>query len=264
MAATLKRPFLGVLAAIAITTTMDATGYSALSALPLFPLMGVLWYLGRFSRRRMGFVAGRLSHYALAALYPLAVLGVLTLVTTVAGVTDTAGTEWSKVWFDLTAIVVSTIVVAVVTEEGFFRGWLWASLERAGRTPGRIIVWSGIAFSLWHVSAASLGAGTRLPAAQIPVYLADVFAMGVIWGLLRAVSGSVVVASVSHGLWNGGAYVFFGFGSKVGALGIRETGVFGPEAGVFGLVLNLVFAVALWRYWKAGGHAAEPSPVADS
>jgi len=35
---TLKQAIIGVLLAIAITTTMDATGYSVFSALPLFPL----------------------------------------------------------------------------------------------------------------------------------------------------------------------------------------------------------------------------------
>jgi len=40
---------LGVAAAIAITTAMDATGYSMFSALPLFSLAGVFWYLQRLT-----------------------------------------------------------------------------------------------------------------------------------------------------------------------------------------------------------------------
>jgi hypothetical protein len=63
---------------------------------------------------------------------------------------------------------------------------------------------------------------------------------------MRWISGSVIVTSVSHGLWNGGAYVLFGFGSRTGALGIKDTAMFGPEVGVLGLVFNLVFAVGLW------------------
>jgi hypothetical protein len=84
--------------------------------------------------------------------------------------------------------------------------------------------------------------------------------MGAIWGMLRLISGSIIVASVSHGVWNGGAYVLFGFGSKVGALGIKETALYGPEAGVLGLILNLVFAAALWRWWKAGRSGVRPAP----
>ena len=74
--------------------------------------------------------------------------------------------------------------------------------------------------------------------------------MGAIWGLLRVLSGSVIVASVSHGIWNGGAYVFFGFGTKIGALGIKSTAIYGPEVGFLGLVLNLILCVAIWRWWK--------------
>ena len=63
MIKTLSRPTLGVLAAIAITTTMDATGLSTFSALPLFPLLGLFWYLQRLSRAEMGFAWGQWRHY---------------------------------------------------------------------------------------------------------------------------------------------------------------------------------------------------------
>src|SRR4029077_14847966 len=43
-------------------------------------------------------------------------------------------------------------------------------------------------------------------------------------------------------LWNGIAYVFFGFGTKTSALGIRDTAIFGPEIGILGLISNAVFA----------------------
>lgn len=248
---------LGVLVAIAVTTAMDASGLSAFSALPLFPLMGLFWYVERLSRPSVGFVWGRRSHYGLAMLHPLVVLGVVALITAVVGAANLAGTSWAKVWLNLALVGVSTILVAIVTEEGFFRGWLWASLERAGQKPSRILVWSSIAFSLWHFSAVTLKTGFDLPGSQIPVYMVNAAVMGAIWGLLRLISGSVIVASVSHGVWNGGAYVFFGFGTKVGALGVKETAVYGPEVGVLGLLLNLVFAAALWLWWKArGGRAA--------
>ena len=37
---------------------------------------------------------------------------------------------------------------------------------------------------------------------------------------------------------------------EVGALGIQNTAIFGPEVGVVGLTLNIVFAVLLWRWLK--------------
>src|SRR5947199_85313 len=147
MTRTLVRPILGVCLAIAITTTMDATGLLAFSALPLFPLMVLFWFWERFSRSDVGFVWGAPRAYLLAMLYPLAVIGA-------------------------------------------------------------------------------------------------------IWGLMRWISGSVFVSSVSHGLWNGMAYVLFGFGKKVGALGVANTALLGPEVGVLGLALNVVFAAALFLWWR--------------
>ena len=60
-------------------------------------------------------------------------------------------------------------------------------------------------------------------------------------------------------MWNGFAYVFFGFGTKVGALGIENTTLYGPEIGWAGLVLNVLFAAALWRWFERGGTGAQSS-----
>ncbi len=46
----MKFAFLGSVLAIAITTAMDATGYSMFSALPLFPLATIFWFLQKLSR----------------------------------------------------------------------------------------------------------------------------------------------------------------------------------------------------------------------
>ena len=142
--------------------------------------------------------------------------------------------------FDAVALA-SPVVVPLDVERAYFRA------------AGKLLnPWGGAEAMLTHAVSALFD----LPAAQIPVYMVNAVAMGVIWGLLRMISGSVIVASVSHGIWNGGAYVFFGFGTKVGVLGIKETAIYGPEVGVVGLVLNIVFAAALWRWWKASGSSA--------
>jgi len=246
-APSLRWPILGVLAAIAITATMDATGLSAFSALPLLPLMALFWYLQRLPRRSMGFIWGRWRHYGLALLYPALVLSVITLISTFAGAIDVSHTHWGKAALNCLLISVSTILVVILTEEGFFRGWLWASLERGGEEPTRIWIWSSIAFALWHVSAVVLNTGFNPPMAQVPTFLINAAVMGAAWGLMRWISGSVIVASVSHGVWNGFTYALFGFGTRTGALGIKETWLYGPEVGVLGLALNVVFVVALWR-----------------
>jgi uncharacterized protein len=250
MARDLRWPVLGVLLAVAVTTAMDASGLSVFSALPLLPLMGLFWWLQRLPRRSVGFTWGRWSDYVRAALYPLAVLGGAALIARAAGAVDLSQASWQKVGLHFAINAFSTFLVVIVTEEGFFRGWLWASLERAGVRPVRALVGSSVAFSLWHLSAVALPTGFDLPAAQIPVFLLNAALLGIVWGLLRWSSGSVIVASLSHGLWNGLAYELFGYGTKTGALGIRDTALYGPEVGLVGLALNAAFAIALWRWWR--------------
>jgi uncharacterized protein len=255
MSTSMQRPVLGVLLAIAITTAMDATGLTAFSALPLCPLLVLFWYLGRFSRTQMGFVWGQWQHYALATLHPIIVMGIIVLSAAVAGAIDVSKTEWPTAWRNFALVSVSTFLVASITEEGFFRGWLWGSLVRAGQNPRGVLIYSSIAFALWHLSAVLLDTGFKPPPAQIPVFILNAAVMGAIWGLLRGISGSVLVASMAHGLWNGGAYVFFGFGTRTGALGIENTALYGPEIGMLGLGLNVLFAAALWRW------GAYPAPA---
>ena len=93
--------------------------------------------------------------------------------------------------------------------------------------------------------------GFDLPASQIPVYLVNATVMGAIWGMLRLASGSVLVASVSHAVWNAVNYPLFAFGAKVGKLGVTETAIYGPEVGIVGLIANAVFAAVLWRWLKS-------------
>jgi CAAX protease family protein len=249
-AARLTVSIAGVLAAVAITTSMDATGLSAFSALPLCPLMLLLRYFQRISWRRIGFVWGQWRHYGLAILYPVVVLGILALISAAMKTVDVSHTHWGKAGVNFALISVSTILVAIVTEEGFFRGWFWASLEQVGVKGGRILIWSSVAFALWHWSAVVLDTGFNPPPAQVPVFMINAAVIGAIFGLLRWMSGSVIVASVSHGVWNGGAYALFGFGTKTGALGIKDTAIYGPEIGLLGLGLNVIFVVALWALMR--------------
>ena len=252
----LRWPILGVLAAIAITSTMDATGLTAFSALPLAALLALFWYLQRFSRRQVGFAWGRWRHYVLAVFYPSIVGAAITLIAMAAGATDFSHSNLKKAGINFLLLTVSTVLVAIVTEEGFFRGWLWASLERAGLGQTGILIWSSIAFALWHWSAVMLKTGFAPPRSQVPVFMLNAAVIGAVWGLIRWQSGSVVVSSVSHGVWNGMAYVLFGFGTRTGALGIKNTAIFGPEVGVLGLAMNVAVLAALWNWLKARGENA--------
>ena len=100
------------------------------------------------------------------------------------------------------------------------------------------------------ISAVTLATDYKPAPSQLPIFFINAAVIGIVWGILRWMSGSIIVASCSHGLWNGIAYVFFGFGTKTGALGIGNTALFGPEIGVLGLVSNAVFALLLWQWWR--------------
>jgi membrane protease YdiL (CAAX protease family) len=239
--------WLGVALAIAITTVMDATGYSMFSALPLAPLFFLFWWWQKFSRAQVGFAWGKVRHYGLALAYPLMVVPALALIALAIGAVDVSGTDWNKTLINLAVMTLSTALVTIVTEEGFFRGWLWASFKHADRSDRQVLVLTSLIFAAWHISAVSLETGFDLPARQIPIYLVNATLIGMNWGLLRLASGSIIVASISHGLWNGLAYLLFGFGDETGALGIEETWLYGPETGLLGIALNLAFVAWLWR-----------------
>ncbi len=236
----------GVVAAIAITTTMDATGYSIFSSLPLFPLTALFWYLQKFSRTEIGLVWGPPYAYGLAIAYPVVVLGIIGLAAFTAGAVDTSETDWNKTVLNMALMSSTGVVMVMITEEGFFRGWLWAALKRAGKSDTYVLVWTSLAFTVWHVSAISLDTGFDVPANEIPIYLVNATLLGLIWGLLRQISGSVVVAAVCHAVWNGIDYPLYGFGERVGALGIEQTHIYGPEVGVVGVGVNLAVAAALF------------------
>jgi len=239
----------GALTAIIVTTTMDATGYSMFSALPLFPLAAFFWYLQKFSFAEIGLSIGSGRDYAWVLAHPLFVLGLVAAIAWLFSAVNTADANWKNAVLNIGISSSMGILMVLITEEGFFRGWLWASLKRAGKSDVYVLVWTSLAFTAWHISAISLDTGFDLPASEIPIYLVNATLIGFIWGTLRMVSGSVVVPAVCHAVWNGFAYALYGFGEKVGALGIEKTHIFGPEVGIFGIALNAAFAVILWRLY---------------
>ncbi|MEO2174793.1 MAG: CPBP family intramembrane glutamic endopeptidase, partial [bacterium] len=241
-------PISGVLLAIFITTTMDATGYAVFSALPLIPLAGLGWYLEKHSRQSIGLIWGPTYGYFIAILYPALVLGSITLITLALGATDTTDTDWEKTTINIALMSSTGIIMVLITEEGFFRGWLWASLGKAGLSERWVLVVSSLLFTIWHLSAVSLDTGFDLPLQEIPIYLVNATLLGLIFGMTRMLSGSVVVAAVCHAIWNGFDYPLFGFGKKIGSLGIDQIQIYGPEVGLLGIVFNGFFAAALW-YW---------------
>lgn len=249
----LRPALLGALAALAITATMDATGLTMFSFLPLLPLGLLGWFLQKHSLREMGIAWGSPGGYGLALLYPATVPVLLIIAAWVAGDVDTSATEWRPVLINLALIVSMGTLMGLLTEEGFFRGWLWAALGRAGLSRRGVLLASTAVFTLWHFSAVALTEEFGLAPAYWPVYLANVFLIGLSWALMRQHTGSILVPSVSHAVWNALVYEMFGMGDATGALGITKTHLFGPEVGLLGIAANLVFVGWLWRRVRPAG-----------
>jgi membrane protease YdiL (CAAX protease family) len=240
-------PALAMLAATATNAVLPGMG-----ALLLLPLLVLFWYLERFSRREMGFVPGSLRDYGLGLLHPLLVLSLIALVAWWSGAANIQNPDWSKVALDLAVTALTTILATIVTEDGFFRGWLWASLRRAGLTEQRVVLVTGIAFGIWHLPYGLLDTGYA-PLSELPLFIINASVIGVAWGLLRLISGSAVVVAVTHGIWNAAVYELFNNGAELGALGIQNISIFGPEAGVLALVLNLGYTLGLWLWYRRAG-----------
>lgn len=243
-------PAFGIVAAIATNTIANAGVLSGMGALLLLPLLVIFWYVERFSRSEMGFVPGRLRHYGLGLLHPVLVLSLMALVAWSTGATNIQNPDWSKVALAFAVAALTTTLGTIVTEDGFFRGWLWASLRRAGLTEPSVVLVTGIAFGVWHLPYALWGTGYAPFSAEVPLLIINASVIGIAWGLLRLNSGSVVVAAVTHGIWNGAVYELFNNGTEIGALGIQNTSIFGPEAGVLALGLNLGYTLGLWLWYR--------------
>jgi membrane protease YdiL (CAAX protease family) len=241
------RILLGVALAIALTTGLDATGFADFSALPLIPLFALFAWLDRIPRRELGLAQGTPDGYASALGHPIVVIGALAALASAAGAMDLSAFDSASAVRNVALSTGATFLLAIVTEEGFFRGWLWAVLTRHRISALATLSLTTVAFVLWHVSFVFVSSEFHFVQSDIPLFFINATLLGLIWGMLRLASGSIIVSSAGHGLWNGLTYVLFGVGSTPGALGIRNLALYGPEVGLYGAALNaLVLAVLCW------------------
>jgi membrane protease YdiL (CAAX protease family) len=243
-------PISAIIIAIVITTVMDFTGFINFSALPLLGISLIFWWLLRLSKVEIGLVSGKIKYFGYALLYPLVVLGITSIIAYIIGDFSFDDTNFEKIAINIAVGSTIGIIMVLITEEGFFRGWLWGAFRKSGLDSTKTLYATTLAFMLWHISAVTSGTSYGLPMTQVPVYLTNVILIGMIWGLLRSISGSVLVPAVSHAVWNAFAYELFGFGEKTGALGIQNTALLGPEVGYLGILLNGLFCIWLWKVSK--------------
>ena len=239
-------PLAAVVVAIGVTSGLDAVGLTAFSALPLLPLALLCWWRTPYPRRTVGLTLPSWRAYTPAIVHPLLVIGAITGSAAFCGAFEISNVAWGAAWPRIAAVSSAAIVVALFTEEGFFRGWLWPALEQRGMSSRAVWATTSLVFALWHLSGVLLPTGFDVPLARAPLFIVNAAVLGGIWGRMRMTCGSIIASSVAHGVWNGVAYVLFGYGMKSGALGIRNTTLYGPEVGALGLGLNVVLLGGLW------------------
>jgi membrane protease YdiL (CAAX protease family) len=233
--------------ALLITATMDATGYTVFSALPLIVLTFGFAWLAKVSPGELGFRTGNKRSYTAAFILPPLLLGVLSLASILLGADDSGSTDWRKSWTNIALMASTGIIMVAITEEGFFRGLLWALLERSGFSLRQTLMLTTALFVLWHLSAVLLKTEFAPPPALVPIFIINASLLGFIWGAMRQTSGSLWPPAIYHSVWNALAYELFGFGERTGALGVADTWLYGPETGLAGVCINTGVALFYLR-----------------
>jgi len=228
---------------------MKLTGEATWYALPLLTALIAVAWRGRLTREELGLRGGR-GFYPHATLLPLAAVGSVVWLATLVGVARVGETPIRMLGLQVSTMAVLTAFGALLTEDGFFRGALWGALHRAGRSSDEILIWTSTAYVVWYVPILWLTPAPVLGAEAFLVHVVNIWLLSLSWGVLRLVSGSVLVSAWSHGLWNGLAYTLFGFGAARGAMGVVDPLRFDPERGWAGIAVNATAVVVLWRWWR--------------
>jgi len=234
------------------------TGATIWYTLAISPLLIALWVGSRLSPPALGLRMGTPGAYLLALSYPVGVMGVTVGLTAIFGAIHVPVLPAPKIAFAMLQMVVVTFCLALMTEEGFFRGWLWGMLERAGRGRASVLLITSSAFCIWHLAIHLVMPRGGLSLPGLPAYLGNIFLLGINLGQLRMVSGSILAPALGHALWNALQYILFGFAAQTGVLSLSSTGLWDPERGLSGLFLNGLFAWAVWVRWgRTGGFSRQ-------
>ncbi len=240
-------PWSAIVLAVVITTLMDFNGLTAFSAFPLILISILLAWTTRLNKTEMGLRFGSIRAYGSALLYPLVVLGLTTLIAFLLVGFQIDESRLNKEMVNLLAGIIIGPLMVLLTEEGFFRGTLWAAFRRTGLSETKTLFLTSSLFTIWHISAVTSGSSYALPLSQVPVYLINATLIGLIWGSMRLRSGNTIVPTISHAVWNAVNYFLFAFGQKTGILGVENTVLLGPEVGYLGILLNGAFLLWFWR-----------------
>jgi membrane protease YdiL (CAAX protease family) len=239
---------LGLSAAILSPSLQLATGSPIPYMLVLVALLALVWLTTPLQRKSLGFTVGGGRDHLIAASYPMVVMLTIGALALLSGQAEFSDWSVGKALKNMLLMGVATWIGVLITEEGFYRGALWGLSVRAGWRNLAVLGWTTLAFMMWHIGVPLVDPNYAVPAEQIPAWLINASLLGLTWGLLRLVSGSVLVACTAHAIWNGIAYIMFGYGDKTGVLTGHEVSLFDPERGILGLVMNtiMLFLFLAW------------------
>ena len=221
----------------------------------------MVWAAQRLTRLEVGIAVGDAKSYFIALTYAVGIIGCVALGAWATHLIDLKDFSATTTFRRLSLNFLVTFVLALITEEGFFRGVLWGSCARAGFAPAKIVIWTSLAFGLWHFAVPIIDPDFVQPPSKVPQYVIGSTAFGVAMGLLRLRSGSIIVPSACHALWNALVYTFFGAGEKMGQLGVADPSIWDPERGYAGLVLAMLVAALLWWWIKPSAVPSATSQV---
>ncbi len=194
---------------------------------------------------KMIFSWGSPVHYIHALVIVIAVLGLTLAIGWLAGNLSPRKTMTSVDWLKLLVnIPISALImgiIAVFTEELFFRGVVQKELHDVF-TPYYAVVLAALIFGLWHVP---FGIIYNLKIEQVVLYAVGTFLVGCIFGGLYYKSQSLLVAGLAHGLWNAIVYTFYGLGSEMkGVLVVKNETISHPEYGLIGVIVLTVVVMS--------------------
>ena len=244
-------PLIASISAIAISPLLVlATAQGPFYNFWLAVMTIALWVAQRLTKREVGIAVGDPKSYFIALAYAVGIIGCVALGAWATQLIDLKDYSASTVFRRLSLNFLVTFVLALITEEGFFRGALWGSCARAGFSLAKTVIWTSLAFGLWHFAVPIIDPDFAQPLSKVPQYVIGSTCFGVAMGLLRLRSGSIIVPSLCHALWNSSVYTFFGAGEKIGQLGISDSSIWDPERGYAGLALAMLVAAMLWWWVK--------------
>jgi membrane protease YdiL (CAAX protease family) len=123
-------PILGFIIALVITGVAPvALSNLVLNALLLFPLVLIFIYLSKLKTDEWGLRWGKTGDYLLAIVYPISLAIVIALLAALTGNIGIVTANFALVGKTVYLFFI-TLVLAFTMEEGFFRGWMYAAMEK--------------------------------------------------------------------------------------------------------------------------------------